>query len=70
MTPRHAVLIHPIRDAADHDAAVARSWALRHADPGTPEHAENLVLLDLIEAYERRAGAELPRFTAWRCWPT
>jgi HTH-type transcriptional regulator/antitoxin HigA len=46
--------IKPIRNDADHAAALARIDALMDAGPGTPEGAELDVLADLVEHYEAK----------------
>ncbi|MEQ9334377.1 transcriptional regulator [Thalassobaculum sp.] len=46
--------IRPIRDAADHEAALDRIASLMAAEPGTAEGDELDVLVTLVEAYESR----------------
>jgi len=46
------MVVHPIRTAADHEAAMSRIEALWHAEPGTPEHDELEVLSILVSVYE------------------
>ncbi|MEQ8814689.1 MAG: transcriptional regulator [Thalassobaculum sp.] len=49
--------IRPIRDAADHEAALDRIASLMAAEPGTAEGDELDVLVTLVEAYESRNHA-------------
>jgi HTH-type transcriptional regulator / antitoxin HigA len=46
--------IQPIRTENDFHAAMRRLEALWGPEPGSPEENEMLVLMDLIEAYERK----------------
>ena len=48
------IAIHPIKTDADLAETTRRSFDLRHAEDGTPERDEHLMLLDLIAAYEER----------------
>jgi HTH-type transcriptional regulator/antitoxin HigA len=52
--------IHPIRDDADHEAAINRIEALWDAVPGSPEHDEIEVLSVLVSAYEDQRWPILP----------
>lgn len=52
--------IQPIRDEADHEAAIHRIEALWDAVPGTPEHDEIEVLSVLVSAYEDQRWPILP----------
>jgi HTH-type transcriptional regulator/antitoxin HigA len=49
-----AVLVRPIRTAADYKAALAEVDQLFDAEPNTPADARLEVLLTLVEAYEER----------------
>lgn len=44
--------VKPIRNDADHEAAVAEIERLWNAEPGTPEHDRLEVLGALVDAYE------------------
>ena len=46
--------IKPVRTEAEYEAALARIYAIRDAEPGTPEDAELELLADLVELYETR----------------
>lgn len=48
------VLVRPIQNEDDYDAALADVEGLMNAAPGTPEGARLDVLVTLIEAYEAR----------------
>jgi HTH-type transcriptional regulator/antitoxin HigA len=48
------MFITPIRNETDHSSAIARAKELWNAAEKTPESDELEILLDLIEAYERR----------------
>ena len=52
--------IRPIRDEADHEAALHRIEALWSAEAGTPEHDELEVLAILVSAYEDQRWPILP----------
>jgi HTH-type transcriptional regulator/antitoxin HigA len=52
--------IQPIRNSADHDAALVHIEALWEAQPGTPEHDELEALSALICAYEDDRWPVLP----------
>ena len=52
--------IHPIRNKAEHEAALARIEALWDAKPGTSKHDELEVLGTLVSAYEDRRWPALP----------
>ena len=54
------IAVEPIRTKADHQAALRRVEKLMGAKPGTAGADELDVLVDLVEAYERRHCA-LPR---------
>lgn len=45
--------INPIRNSADHDAAVTRIGELWEAKPGSNDFAELNALVTLVDAYER-----------------
>lgn len=49
--------IKPIRDDADHEAALRAIEALWGAEPGTPEHDHIDVLATLVDSYEARRWA-------------
>lgn len=52
--------IKPIRNDADHEAALARIEALWGYEPGTPEEDEFDVLTVLVSAYEDKRWPILP----------
>lgn len=57
------IAVEPIRSKADHQAALRRVEQLMGAKTGTVEADELDVLVDLVEAYERRHCA-IPRVGA------
>lgn len=55
------VMVRPIQNEDDYDAALADVETLMNAEPGTPDGARLDVLVTLIEAYEaRRWSIEAP----------
>ena len=52
--------IIPIRNDEDYEAALQEIDRLWDAESGTPDGDKLDILCDLVEAYERRAGYELP----------
>lgn len=52
--------IKPIRNDEDYTRALEEIDRLWDVNPGTPDEDKLDMLCDLVEAYERRAGYELP----------
>jgi HTH-type transcriptional regulator/antitoxin HigA len=52
--------IPPIRNDADHEAALRRIEALWNAEPGTPDHDELEALAGIVSAYEDEMWPILP----------